>query len=285
MATVAGSLVLLAGGPVLAAPREPVPGLPVYLALGDSWAYGQGSTDPASDGYVPQLLASLRGGLHCLPASSAKAAGGCGQLQLVNLGRPATATMPGVTAKAVAEEQLPVALPMLQARNGDRNPRNDVEVLTLHVGGNDVSRPIVERCLVGGLTPEQCLEDVIPGVLAGFKVEFDSLLSRLREGAGGDARIVVGTYGNPIPFCVLGRTSGAAELAEIVLEGSVGPVQVLGEGLHDIIRKVAADHGADVAEVFTALGDGDFVGGADCLHPNDSGYDKVTSAFEQAIFG
>jgi len=41
-----------------AAGPDLVPGNPVYLALGDSWAYGQGVPDPATGGYV--------GGADCL---------------------------------------------------------------------------------------------------------------------------------------------------------------------------------------------------------------------------
>jgi hypothetical protein len=41
--------------------------------------------------------------------------------------------------------------------------------------------------------------------------------------------------------------------------------------------------GARVAEVFGDLAPEDWVGGSDCLHPDDSGYDKVTSAFLEAL--
>lgn len=88
-------------------PATAAPGLaeaesaPIYLALGDSWAYGQGAADPAATGYVPQLYQALGEGLDCLPAVAEQAADGCKQLQLVSLGRPATAALPGVTAPAV----------------------------------------------------------------------------------------------------------------------------------------------------------------------------------------
>ena len=45
--------------PVAAKP-DLVPGLPVYLSLGDSWAWGQGPDDPATEGYVPQLQGELK---------------------------------------------------------------------------------------------------------------------------------------------------------------------------------------------------------------------------------
>jgi len=48
-------------------------------------------------------------------------------------------------------------------------------------------------------------------------------------------------------------------------------------------RAVSAQHGALVAETFGALGDGDFVGGSDFLHPTDAGNEKITAAFDVAF--
>lgn len=55
------------------------------------------------------------------------------------------------------------------------------------------------------------------------------------------------------------------------------------DGLHDIMRPVGADYDVRVAEVHGQLVAADWVGGADCLHPRDSGCDKVTVAFEGAL--
>jgi lysophospholipase L1-like esterase len=275
VSALAASLLLASTGLALPARAGTgtVPGLPVYLALGDSWAYGQGAADPSTGGYVPQLLSALQADLDCLPARSGNAADGCKHLQLVNLGRPATATLPGVTAPLVAEEQLPVALPLLQARNHDKNPRNDVDVVTLHVGGNDVSGPIQLAC-IGGLTLE-CLQTFV-FEMATFEADLRNVVEQLRAAAGPDTPLVLGTYDNPVPFCDLGAIPGAALLGALVLEGA--PDGSL-DGVHDVVRRVAADYGASVAEVFGELGAGDFVGGPDCLHPTDTGHDKVTDAF------
>jgi lysophospholipase L1-like esterase len=256
---------------------EPVPGLPVYLALGDSWAYGQGAANPATGGYVAQLHDALQGDLDCLPARSANAADGCKHLQLVNLGRPGTETRPGVTAPIVAEEQLPVAVPMLRARNHDKNPRNNVEVVTLHVGGNDVSGPIQQACL-GGFDPNCQLTFVTE--MAAFEADLRDVVAQVRAAAGDSTPIVLGTYDNPVPYCWLGEIPGAVQLGALVLEGS--PDGSL-PGVHDIVRSVAADYDATVAEVFGQLGAGDFVGGTDCLHPTDAGHDKVTASFLQSL--
>jgi lysophospholipase L1-like esterase len=266
-------LLALAPAAPASARQDTVPGLPVYLALGDSWAYGQGAADPSVGGYAPQLAAALQSDLDCLPAQSEAAADGCSHLQFVNLGRPATAGLPGVTAPLVESEQLPVAIPMLEARNQDANPRNDVEVVTLHVGGNDVSGPIRQACIGGfDLT---CLV-TFTTEMAQFEADLTAVVGQLRAAAGQDTPIVLGTYDNPVPYCDLGAIPGAAQLGVLVLEGT--PDGSL-DGVHDVVRRVAAAHGALVAEVFGTLTGADFLGGADCLHPSDSGHDVVTGAF------
>jgi hypothetical protein len=42
---------------------------------------------------------------------------------------------------------------------------------------------------------------------------------------------------------------------------------------------------ATPAETFGVLGAGDFVGGADWLHPNQSGHTKIAVAFHDAFAG
>ncbi|MEA2002008.1 MAG: SGNH/GDSL hydrolase family protein [Actinomycetota bacterium] len=262
-----------------AATESTVPGLPVYLALGDSWAYGQGAAEPATGGYVAQLDSALEQDLDCLPAESDEAADGCRHLQLLNLARPATDTLPGVTTPAVASEQLPVAIPLLEARNEDANPRNNVEVITLQVGGNDVSGPIQTACILG--SPQDCAIAFLT-LMPQLETDLDNVVSQLRTAAGDETTIVLGTYDNPVPYCYLAGIPGAVELGAMVLEGT--PDEFL-DGIHDVVRRVAARYDAEVAEVFGQLGSGDFVGGADCKHPTDTGHDIVTNAFRSAIDG
>jgi len=54
--------------PAAADGRGRARGHPVYLALGDSWAYGQGAADPTVGGYVVALTDDLREELDCHPA-------------------------------------------------------------------------------------------------------------------------------------------------------------------------------------------------------------------------
>lgn len=265
----------LIAAPAVAGDTDPA--LPIYLALGDSWAASQGATDPATEGYVPQLFSALKEDLDCLPAESDNAADGCKHLSLINLGRTGDEEHPGVTAPIVAAEQLPTALSLLRDRNQDANPRNNVEVITLHVGGNDVTGPAINACING--FSETCVVTLITE-MAALEVDLRIVVSQLREAAGPDTIIVLGTYDNPVPYCYLGGIPGAEQLGDLVLEGTDDGWL---DGIHDVVRRVAADYDAEVAEVFGQLGDGDFVGGEDCLHPTSTGYDHVTDAFRAAI--
>ena len=151
--------------------------------------------------------------------------------------------------------------------------------MTVHIGGNDVTQPIINACL-GGLSPS-CVA-TIQCEFAAYRSDLNTALSSLRGAAGPDTRIVIGTYDNPFATCVLGGVPGAIQLANFVLEGAPPFVP---QGLHDIMRDVGATHGVEVAEVFGDLAPADWVGGNDCLHPDDSGYAKVAIAFEEVLIG
>jgi hypothetical protein len=269
------ALLLLAVAATPANAAKPDKNRPVQLGLGDSWAAGAGASTPG-EAYVPQLHETLKQGFNCHGKAPAHAKAGCKQLKLVNV------AVGGATTPTMVANQFPQAIPLLQARNGNRKKNDDVEVVTLHIGGNDVTNPIIAACLVGGLTPA-CVA-TIQAELAAYRSDLDGALSTLRGAAGAKAEIVIGTYDNPFrfPTCFLGQQFPlSALLGELVLEGSVPGVAE--DGLHDIMRDVGADYGVLVAEVHGDLVAADWVGGADCLHPRDSGYDKVTLAFEEAL--
>ena len=262
---VAGILLLglLTGSGPASAEPDPAPiGRPLYLALGDSLAAGVGASNPAVTGYVPQLYELLRQQLACQPAGRPS----CHSLALRNLG------VGGATSTTLLATQLPEAVAELQARNHDRNPHNDVQVVTIDIGGNDLFG-VVSSCAAGP-TPE-CVA-VIQARLQTFAANFTQILGELRAAAGPDTVIIAMTYYNPLPSCQL---ASLAPLADAVLEGGPG-VTV---GLNDLIRSIAAAHGVLVAETYGRLGPEELVGGSDCLHPNDAGYQVITEAFAAAL--
>ena len=245
---------------------------PLQLSLGDSWGFGFGAAVPSEGGYVPRLNEALKGGFDCSPSDNPKPGQGCEKLGLTNL------SVGGATTPSMIAGQLPQATSILQERNGNVNPRDNVEVVTVSIGGNDVTNPIIGACL-GGITLP-CL-GVISSEFAAYNSDLNQALSALRGAAGPDARIVIGTYDNGFAQCFLGGVPGATLLASLVLEGG-GPGP-LANGLHDIMRSVGATYNVEVAEVFGDLSPGDWVGGGDCLHPNDSGYAKVADAFAEVL--
>lgn len=277
-------LAVVALAPVVSA-AELTPGLPVHVGLGDSWTYGQGADDPATGGYFAVSHDQLRAELDCLPARSARAADGCKHLQVTNIARPAIPEqgLSGVTTSAVISEQLPVVVPLVSGRNGDRNPRNDVEAIYISAGGNDVFDPIFDAC-ISGLSVE-CIE-VINSLMAEVEANYHVILGDLRDAAGGDTPIVVATYDNPIPFCDFNAIPGAALLAAIALEGGTNfGIPFIPRGLNDVIREVASVYGVDVADTWGQIGPDQWVGGNDCLHPNTSGHSTIAGIATEAAIG
>jgi len=236
--------------------------VPLYLALGDSLATGVGASDPDRKAYVPRFHRYLRHNLSCSRGASSV----CPSLRLDNIG------VSGATTTTLVQNQLPLALDVLEARNQDRNPRNDVEVISIDIGGNDVF-PLINVC-AGGVTP-QCAQE-IQTRFATVAQNLTLTLGQLRAAAGSDTEIVVMTYYNSLVGCQLAQF---APLGNLVLEGGPG----LPAGLNDLIRSIAMGVDASVAETFGLLGPGDLVGGADCLHANDSGYKIIADAFAEAL--
>jgi lysophospholipase L1-like esterase len=147
-------------------------------------------------------------------------------------------------------------------------------VVTIDIGGNDVFG-VVSSCAAGP-TPE-CAA-LIQARLQAFAANFALILDELRAAAGPGTVIIAMTYYNPLYSCHLAQL---AALADAVLEGGVG----VAVGLNDLIRSIAAGHGVLVAETYGRLGPGELVGGTDCLHPYDAGYQRITEAFAEALAG
>jgi hypothetical protein len=86
------------------------------------------------------------------------------------------------------------------------------------------------------------------------------------------------TYFNGLIAC---DYRASADNAELVLEGIPGVTP----GLNGIIRQVADRADALVVDTFGMLGADDLVGGIDCLHANDAGYEKIAAAFTDVLSG
>lgn len=278
---------------------------PIYLALGDSLAAGQQSAPPTGDlgttlalwkasGFVAQFHDTLQEELDCRPGGERRHHRGCSRLELVNLSRTGVPGVPGsgvTTASMLTDgDQLDQAVALLEDRNGDRSPRNDVEVVSLTVGGNDLFAPAFAACVApaGPATPP--CAPTLESVFAGVAVRYAQILSALRAAGGDDLVILTTTYFNPLPFCVPGTAAlgvaGATAVGDAILEGGALPgLGTLPAGFNDVIRGISAQHGAVAVDTFGTLGDGDFVGGGDCLHPDAEGHAAIADVFAAAFPG
>lgn len=284
-------------------PTPPIPpGHPLHLALGDSLAAGQQSVPPVEDyaqtmelwkanGFVALFHAALRERLDCSPGhgprpSAAHGPHGCRHLGLVNLARPGIPGVAGgVTTATVLEpgDQLDQAVALLEARNGNRSPHDDVRVVTVSVGGNDVTGTAVAACVQ---TTAQCAP-TLEATFAGFAERYDRILATLREGAGPDAEIVTMTLYNPLPYCAAGQAVGSEwvqHAGDVVLEGGdLVPGVTVAQGYNDVLRDVAARYDVTVVETFGLLDADDLVGGADCTHPDGDGHRTLADLFAAAV--
>ena len=290
---VVGLLVLSGSSAVASPPGEsPRRGHPVHVVIGDSLPAGQQSVQPAVDfpttaalwkasGFVAQFHEVLRDELVCSPGRPHHPPGhSCHALELVNLSRtgiPGVAA--GVTTVTVLQpgDQLDQAVALIEERNDNRSPRDDVVVITVSVGGNDVYGPAVQACV----PPTGSCVPALQSTFAGFETRYDEILATLREAAGPDTAILAMTYYNPLPYCALGAANpGAARvLGDFILEGGdvgLGPMPL---GFNDRLRQVADRYDAIVVDTFGTLGDGDFVGGSDCVHPDGDGHRALADVF------
>lgn len=304
------AVLLAAGGAVVgasaasAAAPEVKPNRPVYLALGDSLAAGQQSFPPTGTfestvrqwkarGFVAQFHETLRDELDCRDDTpSGRERAGCPRLQVVNLSRTGIPGGPGgvTTTTVLAEgDQLDRAVAIITERNTNASPRDDVEVVSLTVGGNDIFAPAIGACVLSPDPATTC----VPALQATFLpvgMRLNQILAELRAAAGPDVLIMTTTYYNPLPFCDLGASdpARATALGDWILEGGTlpGPLAALGpldQGFNDVVRAVSAQHGAVVADTYGTVGAGDFVGGSDCTHPNASGHAKIADVFAAAL--
>lgn len=256
----------LSASAAVAAPPTGLP--PVYLALGDSIAAGVGADDPETTGYVSLLGGILRSEASCGPGHSGQGTGrndGCESLQTKNL------SFGGATTATLISQQLGPAVDLLQARNQNGSPRDDVRFVTVTIGGNDLFTPVVTACTQS--SPQVC-QDTIVRLLAVYETNLDQILRELRAAAGQHAVIVATAYNNPLPACFLAPLE---DLADMVLEGGSPP------GLNVRTKAVAARYDVHVANAFDRLGPAELVGGSDCLHPNQAGHQIYARIFADTI--
>ena len=247
------SLPALAAGP---------PHGPLYLALGDSQAFGFEAHPDEKLGYAAVLSRWLHGS-DCRDGLP----GGCPNLEFINL------AVPGATSASLIAEQLQPAVTIISERNNDEDPGNDVVLITITIGGNDITNPVFSNCSQG---PTPACAEAIQTAFTTYAGNLIQILGTLRAAAGDETQIIISTYDNPLAACFRAPIAG---LGDLVLEGGPG----LPVGFNDIIRSVAAAFDIDVADIFGQLSVDDWIGGNDCTHPDTSGYHKMAEIFRSVV--
>jgi lysophospholipase L1-like esterase len=260
-----GGVVLSAsafGGPVAAAePQETI-----YIAMGDSLAWGDGASVPDRNGYVPRLAGYFSGAKN----------GGADRL--------ITLAVRGATTADLQATQLVDAVSLI----GD--PSTDTRVITISIGGNDLLDLIndpSDPCLVDATSPtcQFLLFTALSGVATTMPVILGSLQAALVGDPGTEAIFVL------LPYNAFSGTGHPLEaLIATVMRGADGTVGCTVEpsqfGLNDILGCTAQASGAIVVDAYplfeghvlelTHMGEGFNV------HPNDDGYEVIAKAHRRA---
>ncbi len=230
---------------------------PVYVALGDSLAFGVGASDPPSLGYVGLTFDSLR------KSEPYRERG----LELVNL------SVPGATSAdlLLPGGQLEAALREIEERQEDGSSQDGgVEIISIDIGGNDL--------LALGAGGSVCLSDPagepcrqrFVEMLNGLEANLTQTVQSLREAAPEAGIIIVGLY-NPY--------SGTGSPIEVTADLAI-------QQLNGVLSAIAADPElrAEEAPVFDLFrGRGRQWVAADGLHPNDSGHAVIAEVLLAAI--
>jgi lysophospholipase L1-like esterase len=237
----------------------------LYVALGDSLSEGIAASDRKRTAWVPLVAKGLGDGY-----------------ELLNLG------VAGHDSQELIDEgPLDTALTEIANRERDGVPGNEVALITLEIGGNDLLDLYFNLVLPGlcptvqeGLERRICVRELrsaIDGFVPNLRETLDAL-----QAAAPEAPIFLMTLYNPFS----GGSYNLEQIGILALEGMEGTP--FPEGLNDEIRKEAAGRdGVYLVEWYEPfLGkQGEYIS-LDFIHPNDAGYavmaDSVLAAIEGA---
>jgi len=240
-----------------------------YVALGDSFAEGDGSPVGANTGYVGMIANTY---FHSADPGPDNA---------INL---ATGQSNTTTASLISDGQLADAVGAIA------DPATDTTLVTLTVGGNDLLQLLGSapcKTEPTGLACQGAVVTALGGVNARYPVIVGTLAGAL-DAQGADADLVVTTYYNP--FNGTGsQYEGPVEMALMGQDGVIDCAAIgnpYNVGLNDIIACTATYFGAEVVDIhplfvgrafeLTNIADND-------IHPNIHGHRVIAEAVIEAV--
>jgi lysophospholipase L1-like esterase len=255
----------------LAAPvaAKPAPRT-LYLALGDSLAWGDGASVPDRTGYVPRLAGYFHGASHG------------GAHELINLG------VGGTTTGELLVGQVQEAVAII----GD--PMTDTRVVTISVGGNDLLNLINDAndpCLQDAGSPlcQLLLWNAMQGVAVNMPAILGALQGALATDPGDEKIFVLLPYnafsgtGHPLEMLIAQAMRGI----DMQIDCAANLTNPLDVGLDDILACTAMAFGAVVVDSYplfegrtlqlTHIGEPILN-----VHPNDAGYEVIAKAHRVA---
>lgn len=255
----------LIASPVAAAESDTV-----YLALGDSLAWGDGASDPATTAYVPLLADYFAGTAN----GGAKTA-----LNLAVRGETTGSFMAGQMNAAVATIL---------------DPATDTRVVTMSIGGNDLLNLLNEptdACVINpaSLECQVGLAQALGEVANNYPTIMGTLAFALANDPGTEKVFVLTLYN---PF---GGTGSPFEAAvdqgllgvDLTVDCAAAQANPMNAGLNDIVSCTSAFFGATVVDGYQTIGDNALalthIGDPGFnIHPNDDGYAAIAKAHRRA---
>ena len=243
------------------APPDGVSGPGAYIALGDSLSEGIGASVRGQSDFVSRVRDGLPG-----------------EFELLNLGESGD-----TSGDLIDHGHLDQAVGEVERRRDDDDPDNDVKLVTLEIGGNDLLHIFSSLVLPGtcpslaeSLAKPRCVQ-ALRDALDGYRPNLATAIDRL-QGADPALPIVLTTLYNPFS----GGLEPVDELAELALEGAAGTA--FPEGLNDIIRAEARRQGVILVEWYPLFEGkaGQYIA-SDLIHPNDEGYRAMAEAVLDAV--
>ncbi len=242
---------------------------PVYLALGDSLAFGVGADSPQDDGYVALAAEALR-------ENEDEGFVGSDGLEVENLSSPGAETADLLEVGGQMEQ----AIGIIEERAGDGVLGNEVAIISISTGGNDLlalaepGSPCIENA-----GSEACRLG-LTATLTDVQNNLTEVLRQLHEAviaseATAIADIFVIDLYNPY--------SGSGEEFEII--ASVGVQQLNGViGVAVAANEAAGEiHLVRVFELFQGRSNQWIA--QDGIHPNNDGYRVMAEALLAVIEG